>query len=207
MADGYSRSAKVGFSIVAKNLEDLTKTNDLFDNLIKKGKKADSILSNLGSHYSDSGLSKFKDGLSGVNDQLDKITDKSKDFASSMNGHLKSVADDSNKSAGRMSSAFSKATDKIKRDMNNISDNKEIKFKTNASQLQRDFKKTQDQTDKTKDSLSSMRSQLDRSNNSIKLASREHDSYINALKSEGNDTKASREELKGLRTSYSQLSA
>ena len=206
MADGYSRSAKVGFSIVAKNLEDLTKTNDLFDNLIKKGKKADSILSNLGSH-SDSGLSKFEDGLSGINDQLDKITDKSKDFASSMNGHLKSVADDSNKSAGRMSSAFSKATDKIKRDTDNISGNKEIKFKTNASQLQRDFKKTQDQTDKTKDSLSSMRGQLDRSNNSIKLASREHDSYVNALKSEGNYTKASREELKGLRTSYSQLSS
>ena len=203
---GYSRSAKVGFSIVAKNLEDLTKTNDLFDDLIKKGKKADSILSNLGSHYSDSGLSKFKDGLSEINDHLDKITDKSKDFASSMNDHLKSVADDSNKSAGRMSSAFSKATDKIKHGMDNISDNKEIKFKTNASQLQRDFKKTQDQTDKTKDSLSSMRSQLDRNNSSIKLASREHDSYINALKSEGNYTKASREELKGLRTSYSQLS-
>lgn len=206
MADGYSRSAKVGFSIVAKNLEDLTKTNDLFDSLIKKGKKADSILSNLGSHNSDSGLSKFKDGLSGVNDQLDKITDKSKDFASTMNGHLKSVADDSNKTAGRMSSAFSKATDKIKHGMDNISDNKEIKFKTNASQLQRDFKKAQYQTDKTKDSLSSMRNQLDRNNNSIKLASREHDSYINALKSEGNYTKASREELKGLITSYSQLS-
>ena len=90
MADGYSRSAKVGFSIVAKNLEDLTKTNDLFDNLIKKGKKADSILSNLGSH-SDSGLSKFEDGLSGINDRLDKITDKSEDFASSMHDHLKSV--------------------------------------------------------------------------------------------------------------------
>lgn len=206
MADGYSRSAKVGFSIVAKNLEDLTKTNDLFDSLIKKGKKADSILSNLGSHYSNSGLSKFKDGLSGVNDQLDKITDKSKDFASSMNGHLKSVADDSNKSAGRMSSAFSKATDKIKHGMDSISDNKEIKFKTNASQLQRDFKKAQYQTDKAKDSLYSMRNQLDRNTNSIKIASREHDSYVNALKSEGNYTKASREELKGLRTSYSQLS-
>ncbi|WP_333604071.1 phage tail tape measure protein, partial [Lactobacillus acetotolerans] len=206
MADGYSRSAKVGFSIVAKNLEDLTKTNDLFDSLIKKGKKADSILSNLGSHYSNSGLSKFKDGLSGVNDQLDKITDKSKDFASSMNGHLKSVADDSNKSAGRMSSAFSKATDKIKHGMDSISDNKEIKFKTNTSQLQRDFKKVQYQTDRAKDSLYSMRNQLDRNNNSIKLASREHDSYVNALKSEGNYTKASREELKGLRTSYSQLS-
>ena len=88
MADGYSRSAKVGFSIVAKNLEDLTKTNDLFDNLIKKGKKADSILSNLGSHYSNSGLSKFEDGLSGINDRLDKITDKSEDFASSMHDHL-----------------------------------------------------------------------------------------------------------------------
>ena len=61
-------------------------------------------------------------------------------------------------------------------------------------------------TESEKNSLQSLRAELDRNARSLSLSQREHQSYVNRLKAEGRTADALKEQNRGLKTSYSSLS-
>lgn len=138
----YARSAKVGFRVVAENMDELTRANDLMDKLKRNSRDTNDVLSHFGRGISVSGFQK-------INDKFDQLSSKANSFSDnwgksfdSVIDRSKSLADKSREYAGQASKAFSDSAKEIKSAYKNIPNSINIKVKTNLAQTKADMDKT-----------------------------------------------------------------